>query len=431
MLNGFRRRLAGAISPDKDVNKYYEAFLKFLGGQYTQYDNDQKTYIEQGYLYNPDLYSIVSQQQKKAASINWKVTVGEKEKDFPLDKPNPLQTWSEVKSLQKMFLKTTGNIFLYTPSPLDGMNAGVPQALYVLPSHLMKIIIRDDLDVKTYDESPIKSYMLIEGQVYTEFEASNIIHIKYPNPDFDFNGSHLYGLSPLRPLLRTIQSSNEAISQNLKTMQNSGVFGFIHGKGITLSDTQAASIRSRLDEADLSTSRYSNIMGSSGELGFTQIGLDTDKLKPFDFLKFDQKQLCNALGWSDKLLNNDEGGKYDNVSQFRRQVITDDIIPDNKIIDQAYQEKFVRRFKGYEEAILESTYDHLPEMQEDLNELMERVEKAVNIGLISRSQGLKVIGWEEFDDPSLEVRTVNQDVIPLEEAIDEDFRLNAAQNLQE
>lgn len=424
MLNGIRRRLAGAISPDKDINKYLQAFFKLIGGQYTQYDTDQATYINKGFLYNPDVYSIIQQQARKSSTIPWKVVNGDKEVDFPMERPNPLYSWAEMKSLNKTFLKSTGNIYIYTPSPEDGANKGIPKTAYTLPSHLMKIVLKDGIDLRNYDESPIRSYMLIEGDQYVEFMEHEVIHIKYSNPDFDFQGSHLYGLSPLRPLLRTIQSSNSAIDNNTKTLLNSGAFGFIHGKGMTMTEDQANSIKDRLKEMDSSPERLSKIAGVSAEIGFQRISLTPAEMKPFDFLKFDQKQLCNALGWSDKLLNNDDGGKYDNVNQFRRQVITDDIMPDNKIIDEAIQNKFIRKFKGYEKAELISVYDNLPEMQEDMSQLMDRVEKAVNIGLLSRSQGLKVLGWEEFDDSILEVRTVRDDVIPLEEAINEDFSVN-------
>lgn len=420
-INEARRGLSYVINPDKDINKYLKAFFQW-GFNSTNYDVDARTYIEKGVLYNPDVYSIINQQAQKAASIPWKVTIGETDKEFPLKRPNPDQTWSQVKYLQKMFLKATGNVYLYTPSPKDGMNRGIPKGLYVLPSHLMKIVVKENIDFGDYDESPVKSYMLIEGDTYIEFEPENIIHIYYPTPDFDFNGKQLYGLSPLRPLLRNIQSSNVAIDGNVKAMLNSGVFGLLHGKGgATMTQEQAEELKDRLKEMDSSPERLGKIAGVSSEIGLTRLALTPQELQPFEFLKFDQKELCNALSWSDKLLNNDDGGKYDNVSQFRRQVITDNIMPDNDLIDQAYQDKFIQRFKGYEKAELFSTYDHLPEMQEDLNELMDRVVKAVDNGLISRSQGLQVLGWEDFDDPILETRTVKDDVIPLEEAIMNDF----------
>jgi hypothetical protein len=52
------------------------------------------------------------------------------------------------------------------------------------------------------------------------------------------------------------------------------------------------------------------------------------------------------LGWSDKLLNNNEGGglKY---RQFRRRdvrVVTDNIQPDLVILKQAFDKKFIKKF---------------------------------------------------------------------------------------
>ena len=416
---------------ENNVDKYLQAFLQWIGGNYTQYDVNLNTYITEGLLKNPDVYSIIHQQSAKCASIPWKVIQGEDEMDFPMERPNSMQTWAQVRYLQKQFLKSTGNIFLYAPSPVGGLNKGMPNALYVLPSHMMKIVAKKDVDIRDFEESPISHYMLIEGRVYTEFEAENVIHISYPNPNYDLNGSHLYGLSPLRSLIRNIQSSNLALDGNVKAMLNSGVFGFLHGKGgSVLQDEQAKAIKSRLKEMEAGQDRLSRMAAVSSEIGFTRIAMTTDELKPFEYLKFDQKQLCNALSWSDKLLNNDDGGKYDNVSQFRKQVVTDNIMPDNELINEAYTNQFIRRFKGYENAELVSVYDNLPEMQEDIGELTNRVAVAVDKGLIKRSQGLKLLGWDEFDDdPILEQRTVNQDVIPLSEAIMEDFT-NEPQGVQ-
>lgn len=420
--NPFKKK-NNLIYKQDDVDKYLQAFLQWIGGNYTQYDVNLNTYITEALLKNPDVYSIIHQQATKTASIPWKVVEGEDntEKDFPLLKPNSMQTWGQVKYLQKQFLKATGNIFLYTPSPIGGLNQGVPKALYVLPSHMMKIVIKKDIDLRDYTESPIDYYMLIEGRVYTEFEAQNVIHISYPNPNYDLNGSHLYGLSPLRAALRNVQSSNLAIDGNVKAMLNSGVFGFLHGKGDTvLGADQAASIKQRLKEMEAGKDRLSRMAAVDKEIGFMRVSMTTDELKPFDFLKFDQKQLCNALSWSDKLLNNDDGGKYDNVSQFRKQVITDNIIPDNDLINEAYTNQFIRRFPGYEDAILTSIYDELPEMQEDMTELSKWISEMKDRGVLNGDEAREKLGFEKTGLPEMQVFSVRDDILPLSEALEND-----------
>ena len=421
-LDNFRNSKKNNVILQKDnVDKYLQAFLQWIGGNYTQYDTKLTTYITEGLLKNPDVYSVVHQQATKSSSIPWKVIDGEDEKDFPLERPNPMQTWTQIKYLEKQFLKTTGNVFRYAPSATDGLNKGVPKALWILPSHMMKIVIKKDFDLNNYEESPISHYMLIEGRVYTEFPADQVIHTAYPNPNYDLNGSHLYGLSPLRPLIRNIQSSNLAIDGNIKAMLNSGVFGFLHGKGDNvLTDVQAKAVKERLKEMEAGEGRLSRMAAVDREIGFTRVAMTTDELKPFEFLKFDQKQLCNALGWSDKLLNNDDGGKYDNVNQFRKQVITDNIMPDNTLINESYTNQFIRRFKGYENAELISVYDELPEMQEDMTELSKWLSEMKDRGVLTGDEVREKLGYERLNTPEMQTLTVSNDIIPLDEALQTD-----------
>lgn len=465
ILQNARNWLARQVGGE---NLFYDAFFKQIGGQYTKYDENRKTYLDKGYGYNPDVYSVIKQQADKHASIPWVIktvkdekaksqldrirlsTKGnatpqqkfniklletkafeEKELDFPLERPNELQSWHELKELEKVFLKSTGNLFYYLLKPENGSNSGVPFQVYILPSHLMKIVLKSEVDLLGV-ESPISHYMLVEGNQYVEFKSEDVIHVKYANPFYDQYGSHLYGLSPLKAALRNIQSSNEAIDNNIKALSNGGAFGFLHSKGQnTLTADQAKSLKERLLEMDSNSGRLGKIAGVSAEIGFTRISLTTDELKPFDFLKHDQKAICNVLGWSDKLLNNDDGGKYDNVSQFRRQVITDNIMPDNNLINRAFENKFLSLFPGYENTVLESVYDELPEMQEDMSEMMTWVEKAINIGLMSRNEGRSVVKLVESTDTNMDVITVNQDVIPLNEALTDDFGVNEQGNISE
>ena len=70
-----------------------------------------------------------------------------KELPFPLAQPNPNQTWGDIISLFKVYMKTTGNFFLYMNYPLEGNNANVPKQVYVLPSHMVKIVLKKDAKV--------------------------------------------------------------------------------------------------------------------------------------------------------------------------------------------------------------------------------------------------------------------------------------------
>lgn len=421
----------------KDSNLYNKAFFQYVGGLGAKYDEKASTYLNEGFGRNPDVFSMIMQMADKSRSVPYYVkkiannsakseidrlnyaTKGnlsinqlakkrqletkafeEKELPFPLAQPNPNQTWGDIISLFKVYMKTTGNFYLYLNYPLEGNNANVPKQVYVLPSHMVQIVLKKDAKV-LQDENPIEKYMLIEGNRYIEFPAENIIHVKYANPFFDFSGSHLYGLSPIKALLRNIESSNEALNQNVKTIKNGGAFGFIGAKDSStpLTAEQAIALKEKLKEMDNDSGRLSRISGMSVPLTFTRISLTTDELKPFEFLKHDQKAIANVLGWSDKLLNNDDGAKYDNVKEERKRVITDNIFPDLMLLAESLNKNFIKRFKGYENAFLEFDITELPEMQDDIKQLVEWMTKAP----LTLNEQRAILKYEALTDDGMDV----------------------------
>ena len=439
------------------TNKFNQSFFKWMGGTGSSYDVNATTYIEKGYNINPIVYSVVSQMATKTSSVPYTIKKVESKEQkrkadrlikatgynltpqqqvkqilletkayseddlaMPIPKPNPLQTWSEWLELYKTFIRITGNVYIYKLTiSADSPNAGDIKGLYLLPSHLMNIVLKDDANLISI-ESPIDHYKLISGETGITFTEAEITHIKYPNPNFDTNGSHLYGLSPIKAILKNIESSNTALDLNIKTMNNGGAFGFVHSKGQTpLTADQAKGIKDRIKESFNDKDKLSQIMGVSAEIGFTRIGMTTDELKLFDYLNFDQKQICNALVWSDKLLNNDSCAKYDNVSEFRKHVIVDNIIPDLNLLTEAFDTDILPNFKGYENTCLKFEYSELPEMQQDLTEMIGWIKPAVETGLINRNEGRRFMKLPVSDNEQMNEITVNTDILTLEQALDD------------
>lgn len=464
-LSTLRRNIANFIQPNSLNNKFNQAFLWGLGGGgYTLYDPKGTTYIDEGYNINPIVYSIINQQATKTASIPYyikkiedeialkslirlrqatKMNMNAQQKvqhllleskafqnnemAFPMERPNANQNWTEFIALYKTFLKLTGNVYIYMLTVEDGANAGKPMALYILPSQDVQIIVKDHADYLGI-ESPIKSYILTQGRAYIEFEAENVIHIKYPNPNYGENGEHLYGQSPLRSALKNIMSSNSALDLNIRTLKSGGAFGFLHGKQTAITPDQAKELKERLTEMNNDPANLGKIAGVSADMGFTRISLTSDELKPFDFLNFDQKMIANVLGWSDKLLNNDQGAKYDNIGEERKRMITDNIVPDLNLLEDALNNYFLPRFKGYEGSRIEFDVMELPEMQEDAVALSGWLYDGLDKAVFNRNEVRKALRWVELENPDMERFTVQNDIITLEEAIDNEFNITEDPN---
>ena len=388
-------------------NSYNRATLSFLGGMGAQYDYQNQTYIDKGYKTNPDVFAVMDQRVRKVRSIPFyikkvedekarkqikqildctkgdtslsqkvkistleKKAYGEEDLQLPLEKPNPNQNWTDLFALHELYFGLIGNSYWLKISPEDGMNADVPTMVYVLPAHKIKLVLKKDADL-LYDENPIDYYQLTDGNQQIYFKAKDIIHIKTANPDFDMNGSHLYGMSPMMALLRNIESSNEAINNNIKMMKNAGAFGIISGKDRDLAPNQALQIKERLFDMDRDAGRLSRITGVSTPVAFTQLNLSTKDLMPFDYLKFDQKTICNVLGWYDVLLNNSDSSTFNNVKSYQKMAVINTIQPNLITLSEALSEGLWSKFKGYENTNFYFDISELPEMQEDYDTLVK------------------------------------------------------------
>jgi len=433
-------------------NKFAQAF--FLGTKYTSNDDTNFfKYVDLAYNINPDVYSIVTQRANKLVSIPYGIKEIEDDKaqkqlhkllsstkhnltytqrlkalklelkayndeefEMPLERPNNNQSWDEFFNLSEIFMALTGNVYWYMVAPEDGMNAGQPKEIYVLPSHLIEIVLLDNANFLS-DESPIDYYVLTQFQSYVKFNKKNVVHISTNNPNFGFSGEHLYGQSPLRAGWKNIETSNKWLDLNLTNAKNGGVFGIIHGKQQPIQETQAKAFKERLKEMNNNPEDLSRITAISTEIGFTRLSLSADELKPFEHLKYNQKQLCNVLGWSDALLNNDEGGKYDKQQEERKRVVTDTTLPNAKLYENIFNEKVLSRFKGYDKKYFAFNTKEIPELQDNLKELTEWTTMLVSSGELNRNESRVLKGMSRVDDPLMDMYTVKDDILSLEDAV--------------
>lgn len=423
-------------------NAYNQAFYEWIGIGYVKYDHKNKTYLEKGYNENPTIYSIINKSTVKLVSVPYVIkeiedkqqykklqqldiaTKGnislqqyvkrnkleikaykDKEKPFPLEQPNPNQTWTDIWGLYKTYLDLIGNFYLYTPKPEFGINKGVPKLAYALPAHLIQIVLKKNANL-LMDENPIDYYMLIDGDGYIQFPVEDVIHVKTVNPNYDRSGSHLYGQSRLRAGLRNMQSQNSAIDTNIQMLKSAGAYGFLYGKGTPLTPDQATSLKERLVEMDKDPGRLGKIGASSAEIGFQRISLTTDELKPFDYLNWDQKQLCNVLNYPDELLNNDGTARLGGSSETleaKKTLITENIKPDLCLLQDALNKSFIPLFPGYENSVIEWDVTELPEMQENMKQLAE----ALNMIPLTPNEVRFAFKYESKDDDGMDVVWIN------------------------
>ncbi len=458
-LSNRLRQQANNIFYPKAKNPFNQTFIQGYGHNLTSYDTENITYIKKGYNINSTVFSLINQMATKTASVPYyikeiedkekanRVEMMEKatkfdlslsqrvkltrlkndayakeDKPFPMERPNVDQTWVEFWALYKTFLKTTGNAYIYMLSPSDGMNKGVPMQVYLLPSQYTQIVLKDNTD-NFVGESPIDHYIMVYQQTYTEFPGEDVIHIKKPNPNYGDNGEHLYGLSELAAALKNIESSNSATDLNIQTLKNGGAYGFIWGDTVAFGQDQADEVKSRLQEMKADPNDMGKITALSAKVGFTRMSLTADELKPFDYLQWDSKQIANCLIWSDKLLNNDDGAKYDNLKVVEKWVVTNNIAPDLKLLEDALNEFFLPRFKGYENCCIKWDVMELPEMQADMATLTGWLNNSLDRAVVNREEYREAIGYTPTENPEMQEYTTSQSILKLGDALEDSFTI--------
>lgn len=452
LITNTRIQLANWLTPKKALtNAFNEAFFSLIGGGWTAYDSSAKTYIEKGYNENPDVYAIVSQIARKFSSVpgvlkevkdknakkELKRLYGKalkpqevlrksqletkaynedlEEIEEPLERPNYYQSETEFKALWETFMLLTGNAYQWILSPEDGVNAGRPMERFLLPAHYVQIVLKKDYNLNSL-ESPIDHYILMMGNSFIRFEAKDIIHSKFPNPNYDLAGRHLYGQSPLEAAKRDIQLSNTTIDHSNSTMANGGVYGFIHAKdGQTpLTNDQALDLKARLIEMQASKQILGRIAGASAPLGFTQLSVDTDKMQPHTYSDSAQKRIANCLGWSTLLLNTD--AKYDNLDAAWQMAISNRITPDLAIYADDMNTHYYPRFKELRNAEVHFDVSELPEMQGDMKVLAEWMAIAIDNGAVNPDEFRIALRYPATGMPEMQKHYLKQGIVPIEEA---------------
>lgn len=439
------------ILKDEIVNKLNHMSFRLYGVGDVPLDVKNTWAIETAFLQNPDVYSILMQQASKTTSVPHFIRKKQKEEDYksyqykqknltpdtmgvlrllqaenkafekevykplPLDKPNPLMGWNEFWQLTKIYYRGCGNVFWY----ILRNEQKQPIAIYVLPSHLMQIKLKQDAWKLTL-ESPVLGYEIIYNQLSIPFYENEVVHIKMPNPRWTFDAQQLYGQAPLTAAYLNTENQIQANKHLYKMFKSSGAFGFIFSKGEAMTQEQAEQFTQRIKEMDESKERMAKISGVGKEIGFQRISLANDELQPWSALSWDRKVLCNVLGWPDELLNNDgkSGLGGSEAKEARKIALMDNIYPDLLIFQEVFNEQFLKYFKGYEGFVLNFDISEMPEMQEDFAKMLEWADKAP----LTLNEVRELIKFDKLDEDGMEDVWISRTKIRLEEAmITEDY----------
>ena len=410
----------------REGSSLYDALLKMIGaGNPVMIPDNTDAYIKQGYLFNPIVYSIVSFIAQKASGIPWYVYKVKDEKaarlyksaggrvdiptrlvrtkaleeipDHPMqhlfDSPNNLQGWSEFIEQVIGFKLITGNSYVHTLAPDNGINKGIPREFWCLPSQIMKVVAGDG-------EFPIRGYKNTIRQDVPLIPYEEMIHLKYWTPEYA-SGAWLYGLSPIKAGRRVISRSNSSYDTSVAMIQNSGVYGMLTGDAKhddqTLTPEQAEMVERKLRDKTTGANKGKTIV-TSAALKWQQMGMSPVDLAILEADKVDLRMLCAIYHVPSELFGDAANKTYSNSKEAGRAVYTNAVIPALSQFRDALN-GWLKRSAPDSGLFIDFDVTMIPELQPNMQELVTQLSSA---WWLTPNEKREVMSWGRSEDVSMD-----------------------------
>tara|TARA_R110000744_G_scaffold102377_1_gene196910 strand:+ start:535 stop:1899 length:1365 start_codon:yes stop_codon:yes gene_type:complete len=315
-----------------------------------------------------------------------------------LNRPNPAQSYASWISELIAFGRLTGDRFIYKIGADTGSNVGKAKELYVLPSQSIDIV-SGGLHL------PVKGYTLDYNGALNEIPADDVCHIKDFNPDYNGQGSHLYGQSPLKAAYRNLQINNEAISTGLNMLENQTTRGILTAEDGDIDQVQAQALKDSL-KAEFAANQ-GGVTITPTKLSWVNFGLSTTDMGLLEQYGISVDDLCNAYSVNSLLLNSRAASTESNVKEARKSLYQNAIIPELiKIRDE------LNRFLVPDgKLFIDFDFSSIPELQVDLE---KQAQVLANSNWLTQNEKRMAMNYaKDEDNKMMDDYLIPQGNIPL------------------
>ena len=402
---GILDRFRGVIN--KSSQNTNEAFNKlvyrYLGDNLISSSENDDTYINKGYRFNSSIYSIVNLISKTAANIPFQIYEVKNENELKryksitsgsvtttslvnsniiqkkalanvedtelhelLNRPNPAQSFNSWIQEIIAFGALTGNRYIYGIAPDTGQNMGKYKELYVLPSQVVEIHSGGLM-------KPVKEYTLEYNGTY-RIPAEFICHIKNFNPYYDGSGSHLYGMSPLKAGLRSMDANNEALTTGVKYLQNQTARGMLISDEGDMTESQAKQLKDKFRSTYQGSNNAGDLIITPKKLSWVNFGLNASDLSLIEQYNASIKDLCNVYNVPVQLLNNTESSTYNNMKEAKKALYQNAVIPELIRIREELNRWLTPQYG--DKLYIDFDFNSIPELQEETEKVVDQMSKS-------------------------------------------------------
>ena len=361
-------------------------------GIVNSYDDNLRSYIEKGYQQNPVVYSIVNNIAKNVAKAKWKCVNSKGEQiQVPLlsklmFQPNALQKWKDLNEALTTHYLLEGNAFL-TGEYGSGMNSGKYNTIYILPTEETQVIANNPKAITGFRVNH-------SFTADTEIPAADMMWLRTPNPDYDESDNWLFGQSPFKPALSSIQIYNDARESLLWFQQNKGSQKILMNKNeeIELPPEALDQLKSKLRSQAQGTNNTGNIPIIDAELASLDVSANLDALMLFEQLNQSAQEICNVLNFPSQLIGLKDS-TYQNAKEAKKGLWENCVIPMLEELKEGFNTWLTPQFG---DVWLDYDVSHIDALQEDKIMRFKAIKEGA--GMISINEARLMAGLEPVDE---------------------------------
>lgn len=401
--------------------KDFTSHTKVGNDKYT-ISQEKLSFPEEAYITTSDVYAIVNKVARSSRALPWVLKlkkgdiIEEVTEGIVFDAvyhPNEDQTNHEFREEALIYLLLNGNVFI---DKNTSFGSSIPEDVRNLAPQLTQI--KTKYSNRRYKTTGFE--YRIDGK--EEFiNKDSIVHVKYINPS-SYGIKSNRGLSPIIAGYLTVKGLVNNQNAHASILENQGASGILSNESEypLLPDEQARQQKA-FDLKASGSSLFGKIIQSASKVKFTKLGLDPTQLKIIEGKVLKMRDLCNIFDIPSTLFNDPINRIQSNVTPSATAFWSNAVIPNDKMIMQAFQRGIINPINDLESFAngdgyyLEQDISAIPALQKDQKEEAEKDKlklEAINI-IISMnvsSEAKEMLLINELEMSEEEAKAISQPV---------------------
>ena len=411
----FDRFRAKTVEPVSTKNSSMVGYFGVGSTQPTNYQYEDLA--SEGYMKNAIVYRCVNEIAKGASGVPFKIcnAEGDEIENHPaktlLNRPNPLQSYSEFMNALFGYLLLSGNSYMLKVAGISN----VPKELHLLRPDRITISGGRGAMPARYDYK-------VNGRTEAVYDVdqdsgfSELKQTKLWNPLDDF-----YGLSPLNAAAVEVDQHNLSSKHNINLLNNgarpSGAVIFkpkdSDGFATSLTAGQRQQLMTDLNNRFSGTDNAGRPMLLEGDFDWKEMGLSPKDMDFINLKHMSATDIAMCFGVPSQLVGVPDSQTYSNVAEARLALYEETILPMLSKVQSDINEWLMPQFS--EDVFFKFDTDEIPALSERRKRIYENVIGAVKEGIMTRNEARERLGLNAID--GADGLLVNASLFPLNEGL--------------